>query len=181
MNRRHFLTAAATAAAPVAMGAQAGKEEEGPALDWQQVQSHLHYTAFCERAPNGEYPDIRLEIGLKRSDPEAPSSTRLELFKFTWEGRSIPIPERFWKDLTGLAVETYPGVDFKNLSAKQAWRLQQQLNALKKPRLHLSAESGTVLVEWMRSEECDSCSTIRWIISKNGTVLRHRHEPHHEC
>ena len=44
----------------------------------------------------------------------------------------------------------------------------------------LSAEGGTVLIEWERPEECDSHSTIRWIVSKSGTVLRHRHCPPHE-
>ena len=47
--------------------------------------------------------------------------------------------------------------------------------------LSLSAEVGTVLIEWERPEECDSHSTIRWIISKSGVVLRHRHCPPHEC
>jgi hypothetical protein len=44
----------------------------------------------------------------------------------------------------------------------------------------LSAEGGTVLIEWGRDEECDSSSTIRWIVSKSGTMLRHRNCPPHE-
>jgi hypothetical protein len=37
----------------------------------------------------------------------------------------------------------------------------------------LSAEGGTALIEWERPEECNSHSTIRWIVSKSGVILRH--------
>lgn len=41
------------------------------------------------------------------------------------------------------------------------------------------ADGGTVLIQWDRPEECDGRSTIRWIVSKSGTVLRHRYEAPH--
>ena len=47
------------------------------------------------------------------------------------------------------------------------------------PRSSLSLRSR--IIEWERPEECDSHSTIRWIVIKSGVVLRHRHCPPHEC
>jgi hypothetical protein len=38
----------------------------------------------------------------------------------------------------------------------------------------------TATIEWERAGECDSSSTIRWIISKSGTVIRHHHWPPHD-
>lgn len=41
-------------------------------------------------------------------------------------------------------------------------------------RVFLSEDGGTILIEWIRSLEGDLSWTVRWIVSKAGTVLRHR-------
>jgi hypothetical protein len=104
----------------------------------------------------------------------------LTRFDLTWDSKAIEIPERFWSDLVGLDIET-SNLDFTHLGPQLQWRAQEFLEGLRQPRVTLSAEGGTALIEWVRPEECDSRSTLRWIVSKSGTVLRHRHEPPHEC
>jgi hypothetical protein len=112
--------------------------------------------------------------------PFHPGSTLLTRFDLTWDGKAMNIPERFWNDLPGLRIQTSPLVP-ENLDPKIQWEAYEFLENLDQPRISLSAEGGTALIEWARPEECDSSSTIRWIISKSGTVLRHRHCPPHEC
>ena len=104
----------------------------------------------------------------------------LTRFDLTWDGKAMKIPERFWNDLPGFRIETST-LDPEELKPDLQWKALQFLERLRQPRLSLSAEGGTVLIEWDRPEECDSRSTIRWIVSKSGTVLRHRHCPPHEC
>lgn len=180
MKRRHFLVAAGAAATALPSKA-AGEDDNAPLIDHEKVLELTHYTAKCEQATNGKYPDIRLEVRLERKDPEASWSSQLKTFKLNWEGTEIQIAERFWNDLPGLRVRDYPKAEIKKVPEAKRWKLDTELAALHKPRLYLSAESGTVLIEWTRDEECDSSSTIRWIISKSGMVMRHRLEPFHEC
>jgi len=106
-----------------------------------------------------------------------PGCSLLTRFDLTWNGKAMKIPERFWNDLPGFRIETST-LDPDKLKPELQWRGTQFLDGLERPRVSLSAEGGTVLIEWVRPEECDSQSTTRWIISKSGTVLRHRHHPH---
>lgn len=109
-----------------------------------------------------------------------PGKTIIKKFDFEWEGKKIEIPQRFWNDLAGLVIQKSPlkvdelpdghrhlGVDF--------------LAELLRPRLSISLDQGTVLIEWDCPAECDSRTTIRWIIGKSGAVMRHRYSPPHEC
>lgn len=77
---------------------------------------------------------------------------------------AMNLPKRFWNDLSLFPIQNHQST-ILNLQSLPS----------------LSAEGGTVLIEWVRPEECDSRSTIRWIVSKSGAVLRHRHCPPHEC
>lgn len=178
MNRRHFLTTAGAAAALVPASAPAAEE---PLMDWEKVVELTRYTAVCEQATDGKFPNIRLEVHLDRKEPDSSWTSFIRLFKLTWDGQEIPIPERFWNDLNHIRIEDYPEAEIRKVPEKQRWKLDEELESLKKPRLILSAESGTVLIEWTRGEECDGHSTIRWIVTKAGIVLRHRHEPFHVC
>lgn len=109
-----------------------------------------------------------------------PGQSLLTRFDLTWDGKPIQIPDRFWSDLAGLRIETST-LDPAKLKPEFQWRAQEFLENLEQPHLSLSADGGTVLIEWERPEECDGRSTIRWIISCSGNVLRHRHQPQHEC
>ena len=100
-------------------------------------------------------------------------------FDFKWDGKSIPIEERFWKDIAGL--EVYTILKKPALLPEEGSNYETFLSKLRQPRVILSADHGTALIEWVRGEECDGHSTIRWIISKSGAVLRHRHTPPHDC
>jgi hypothetical protein len=109
-----------------------------------------------------------------------PGSTLLTRFDLTWDGKAVPIPERFWSDLGGMRIQTST-LDPGKLKGEAHWKAVELLESLKCPRLTLSADGGTVLIEWVRPEDCDSRSTIRWIVSKSGNVLRHRDCPPHHC
>lgn len=150
-------------------------------MDWEKVLQLTDYTAVCEQATDGTLPNIKLQVQLGQKDPESPWSTFIRVFKLTWNGQEIAIPQRFWNDLDHVRLEDYPKAEISKVPAEKREIFNEQLGQLQRPRLILSAESGTVLIEWRRGEECDSHSIIRWIVSKSGVVLRHRHEPFHLC
>ena len=108
-----------------------------------------------------------------------PGESLIKKFDLEWDGERIGIERRFWRDLAGFVIQTVPHKPA--LRPENGWNYQEFLNRLRQPRVMLSAEGGTALIEWVRPEECDSSSTVRWIISRSGTVLRHRHEPPHGC
>lgn len=139
------------------------------------------FTARCAQSTEGEYPDISLRVTLSKGDPDYHWNDRISRFDLRWEGRAIAIEDRFWNDLQGLLIETFPDHVIAKVPDDQKWDLAAALEKLFQPRLVLSEDKGTVLIEWTIPQECDSRSTIRWIISKKGTVLRHRDTPFHEC
>ena len=104
----------------------------------------------------------------------------IKKFELEWEGKKIEIPERFWTDLVGFRIQESP-LKLDELPAQKRYEGEEFLASLHKPRVFISADGGTILIEWDRSEECDGRSTIRWIISKSGAVMRHRHTPPHDC
>ncbi|WAC21528.1 hypothetical protein OVA24_09045 [Luteolibacter sp. SL250] len=102
-----------------------------------------------------------------------PGSTYLTKFHLVWDGKEVPIPEKFWNDLARLTVVDCK-VDIKEVPDKFMRKFFDFVADLYQPRVIRSMEGGTALIEWNRSEECDSSSTIRWMVSRSGTVLRHR-------
>lgn len=109
-----------------------------------------------------------------------PGCTMIKKFELEWEGKKIEIPKRFWADLAGFRIQESP-LSTAALPVEKRFEGEKFLASLDKPRVYISADGGTLLIEWDRPEECDGRSTIRWIISKSGTILRHRHTPPHEC
>ena len=198
MKRRSFLSLSALSAVPIVATAA----DDAPEADWYEtVNTHeLKHRAVTEDGkitlqvelfypPEDEITEAKDEKGehrcyqYKGKDMPArfwPSQSLLIRFDLTWDGKAMNIPDRFWSDLAGLRIDSST-LDVEKLKPELKWKASEFLEGLKKPRLSLSADGGTILIEWARSEECDSRSTIRWIISKSGTVLRHRHEPPHEC
>lgn len=128
---------------------------------------------------NGEFSHYVYK-GQKLDEGYWQGRTVLEQFEFRWGGEKIAIPERFWKHLPGFDIRVS---ELKREDVKEdlAPELEEFHGQLRQPRVILSADGGTALVEWTRGEECDGRSTIRWIISRSGTVMRHRHTPPHEC
>jgi hypothetical protein len=103
-----------------------------------------------------------------------PGISVVTTFDLAWDGRPILIPERFWTDLSGFRLQTL-SVDLATLDSEQRTRAASYQAKLDHPRLVLSADQGTALIEWDRPEKGVNHSTFRWIVSKSGTVLRHRH------
>jgi hypothetical protein len=206
MKRRSFLTMSAfSAAIPVVAHAADEPAQLEEADWWETINSDaLDYTAKVNH--EDQDIDIKLHVQLIRPDEKEfievrdkddefvayhykdkltpdyfyPGRTLLTRFDLTWQGKAIPIPERFWNDIGGLWIQTST-VDPSKLEGEAHWKAIEFLESLKCPRLTLSADGGTVLVEWARPEDCDSRSTYRWIISKSGNVLRHRDCPPHHC
>lgn len=107
-----------------------------------------------------------------------PGQTLIRKFELEWDGQKIEIPARFWADLAGFQIQQ-SSLKLGDVPNEQRYAATRFLQHLDKPRIRVSADEGTVLIEWGRPEECDSHSTIRWIVSKSGTVLRHRTTPPH--
>jgi hypothetical protein len=104
----------------------------------------------------------------------SPGITVISVFDLRWDDRPIPVPSRFWDDLAGFRLQTL-SVDLETLELEQRSQAEACLAALDHPRIVLSADEGTALIEWDRPEKGGVRSTFRWVISKSGTVLRHRH------
>jgi len=190
MDRRKFIGLTAFAV-PVAASAA---EEEPPYNHWaDHLKDTMKFKAFSpERSltlevelmvpPENEITDA------KNADGEmigyqwkgkimagnfAPGSTLLTKFRFEWDGKPVAIPNRLWNDLAALKI-TECTLDPKTIEPKFAYHFHEFLEGLQQPRLLLSADNGTALIEWRRSEDCDSRSIIRWMVGRTGTVLRHR-------
>jgi hypothetical protein len=103
----------------------------------------------------------------------SPGITVISVFDLRWDDRPIAVPPRFWNDLAGFRLQTL-SVDLETLELDQRSQAEACLAALDHPRIVLSADEGTALIEWDRREKGGLHSTFRWVISKSGTVLRHR-------
>jgi hypothetical protein len=198
MKRRSFLSLSALSAVPLTARAA----DDPPEPDWYATVNRegLKHRAVSDdgkitlqvelilpaehevteaKDEKGEFRAYQYK-GKDQPYPFHPGSRLLTCFDLTWDGQAMNLPERFWNDLPGLDLETST-LDPKKLAPDLQWKAMEFLEGLRQPRVSLSAEGGSVLIEWVRPEECDSRSTIRWIVSKSGTVLRHRHCPPHEC
>ena len=178
----------------------AGAEEQHLADWWPTVSEKLVCSAKAEEGNavlrvELQKPDEKQIKELKDADgsvtgyslngkklPERfwPGCTLIKKFDLQWDGKKIDIPERFWADLAGLRIQE-SSLNLEKLSPDSRFEGEKFLAQLDRPRVYISADGGTLLIEWGRPEECDGHSTIRWIISKSGTILRHRHTPPHEC
>lgn len=198
MKRRSFLSLSALSAVSIPV-VTAGEE---PEADWYQTVNSeaLTHKAISEegklllhveliKPADEELTEVKDEEGnfkcFRYKGKDLPQrfwtgGTLLTRFDLIWDGDPIKVPERFWADLAGFRIEN-SSLDPEKLKPELQWKAKQFLEGLKQPRVILSADGGTALIEWVRPEECDSHSTIRWIISKSGNVLRHRHEPLHAC
>jgi hypothetical protein len=198
MKRRSFLSLSALSAVPVIAGA----EDDASEPNWYETVNHDVMELHCSDADGRVVFEVELfkpeESDIKevtdskgehlhylyKGKPQPygfrPGVNLIRRFDLTWDGKAMPIPERFWNDLPDLRIEIST-LKPETLKSELRWKAEQFLERLRQPRVSLSAEGGTVLIEWERPEECDSHSTLRWIVSKSGVVLRHRHCPPHEC
>jgi hypothetical protein len=206
MNRRSFfkLSAAAAVAAVTPLTAEefsAQSSSETPEPNWwdtieetftHEAQSdegslRLRVTLITpdnitERTTNVDQDDViryEFEGALLPSD-FTPDQNLLRAFRFTWDDRVIQIPKSLWWNLSGLRLQTST-LDPMTVPFENRFAAEQFLAGLMQPRLTLSADSTTAMIEWQRSEDCDSRSTIRWLISRSGTVLRHRYSEGCAC
>lgn len=177
------------------------KAQESAAPDWwQSVEKVSHFTARSDDgkatltvdlttpeeesltpqiAPNGDTIGYTLK-GEKLPDRFWPGCTLISRFQLMWDGKRVDIPKRYWKDLAGFRIQTSP-LKPDSLPPALQGEAEQFLASLDQPRVILSADGGTILIEWRRPEDCDNHSTIRWIINRSGTILRHIYTPPDEC
>jgi hypothetical protein len=187
MKRRSFLSLSALSAVPVVAGAA----DEGPdAAWWETIDSDaLTFQAVSEegnlvlrvelvRPPEDEVTQVmdekgdHLHFAYKGKEMPMrfwPGESLLTRFDLTWDGKAIHIPERFWNDSVSRLHS--PNIPLGDLFLFPLMTDHCSLGTSSS----LSADGGTVLIEWERPEEGDGRSIIRWIVSKSGTVLRHRH------
>ncbi len=109
-----------------------------------------------------------------------PGRKALLQFELIWDGKRVPIADRFWRDLYGFWLQATP-LDPAKIPNAMKHDFEQFQARLDQPRVILSADGGTALIEWRRPEECDSRATYRWLVTKDGRVLRHCDRPPCEC
>lgn len=102
----------------------------------------------------------------------------IKSFRFFWDKKEIPIPKRFWNDFGGCAIEKFPD-ELKKVDEDLQFELETFLERLDSPKVILSADGGTALIQWNIQDTsgcCGSRSDMRWMISKKGYIMRHRHD-----
>jgi len=104
-----------------------------------------------------------------------PGGTFVSKFTLTWEGRKIAIPEHDWSDLDRMRInvikkEREPENEDEERELVAAHRSHDG------PLVELSGDGKSVMITWIRREDGDTSSTFRWMIGKDGKVLRHHEE-----
>ena len=211
MKRRSFLTIASSAPLGLCASASAYETEEPVATleralaQWQEHESAEHCGNFESREGR-----LRLEVALiddsdktteeivQTADGEEtrytfegerlprwllPSDGIIKRFRFFWDSKEIPIPKRFWNDFGGCRIHRC-SIDRQSIPRDLEEDFDLYHKNLSAPEVILSADGGTALIEWKiidTSACCGHRATMRWMISKNGHIMRHRHTTPNPC
>jgi len=149
------------------------------ALKLKVKLAEIEATEKTAKSPEGEVVHY-FHNGVQLPPDFWPGRKALVQFELVWDGKRVPIADRFWRDLYGFQIETSP-VELDEVPNALKYEFETFSSRLDQPRVILSADGGTALIEWERPEECDSHATYRWLITKDGRVLRHCDRPPHEC
>ena len=139
----------------------------------------IEVTERTAKSPVGEEVHF-FHNGVQLPSDFWPGRAALVQFELIWNGRRVPIADRFWRDLYGFRIQT-TSLKASEIADAAKYEFEIFSSQLDQPRVILSADGGTALIEWQRPEECDSHTTYRWLITKDGRVLRHCDRPPHEC
>lgn len=211
MNRRSFLGLASAAPAALtctALGHEPNeweKKEAAAREQWSELLEVAYSGVF--QSPEG---NLRLEVALidehDRVSEETittpdgeetvyrfegellprwlrPSDGIIKRFRFFWDDKEIPVAKRFWNDFGGCRIVTSK-VDRKTIPNDMVRAFESHLEDLAGPKVSLSADGGTALIEWRIIDTeacCGHTATVRWMISKSGNIMRHRHTTPNEC
>lgn len=129
--------------------------------DKGEVTEYKYKTPFTELSLPGHY-----ESG----------STLLTKFELDWEGRKIAIPAPLWAasplnfQIQSAPLESLDAKDIPDGKAVHAARFIR--HGLLKPRIFLSADGDSVMIEWKQNSECSAPLICRWIVAKDGSAKR---------
>lgn len=211
MKRRNFLTITSAASMGFGTTASANEADERATIgdkalaQWQEHEEAVHSGTFkssegllrLEVALIDENDDVKEET-IQTPDGEEirytfrgehlprwlhPHNGIIKCFHFFWDGREIPVAKRFWNDFGGCHI-THCAVDQKTIAPDLSEDFKNYLNDLDAPKVILSADGGTALIEWRIIDTgacCGHRATMRWLISKSGHVMRHRHTTPSAC
>jgi hypothetical protein len=206
MKRRTFLSLA-SATPVVASGLRAEPENNAESARTAWAETVVRRTSGTFVSPEG---DLRLEVALITPEDEVtektvkgddgpethyvfrgeklprwlqPTDGILKEFRLTWKDREIPVAKRFWNDFGGCLIKSTP-LKKERIPEELHGEFDKFLEELDGPKVILSADGGTALIEW-RILDTDACcghrATVRWIISQSGAVMRHRHTTPSMC
>jgi hypothetical protein len=207
MKRRTFLSLAS--ATPVAASAAMAEAEDAAGATVRAAWDETVVRGWSGSFVSAE-GDLRLEVALINEKDEVteeiaegehgpvsvyffrgeklprwlqPTDGILKEFRLTWKGREIPVAKRFWNDFGGCLIQSTP-LKKEHIPEELHGSFDKFLEQLDGPKVILSADGGTALIEW-RILDTDACcghrATVRWIISQSGSVMRHRHTTPSMC
>jgi hypothetical protein len=211
MKRRSFLTLSSAAPLGLCTFASAQQSEEWDKkrdearAQWQEHEEAVYSGSFksCEgllrlevalidendkvteetiQTPDGEETRYTFQ-GERLPRRLRPNDGIIKRFRFFWDGREIPLEKRFWNDFGGCRIERCT-VDPQTIAPNLNKDFEDYQNELNAPKVILSADGGTALIEWVIIDTdacCDHRATMRWMISKSGHVMRHRHTTPNPC
>ncbi|WP_050029710.1 hypothetical protein [Verrucomicrobium sp. BvORR034] len=132
----------------------------------------------------GDSEFVRYSFGDRRlPDTLHPTDGVLKTFRFYWDGQEIKVPDRFWNDVGGFRLEKCTFVEAK-LAPAETLQVEEWNAGLLHPQVVLSADGGTAMVEWSIIDTdacCGHQATLRWLISRSGHIMRHRHTTPNPC
>ncbi|HSJ01695.1 MAG: hypothetical protein ACAI34_19505 [Verrucomicrobium sp.] len=112
-----------------------------------------------------------------------PEDGMLKTFRFFWKGKEIKVPERLWNDVGGFRLERSSFATAK-LAPVEKIQVEEWDADLLLPKVVLSADGGTAMVEWPIIDTgacCGHRATLRWLFSQSGHLMRHRHTTPNLC
>lgn len=209
MKRRSFIAFASVAPIGLAYSAEdQGGREERLALareGWSEHTSAVKSGVFVSSEGNlrlevsliddddavseetikvdGEEEQVFTFEGMKLPRWHRPQDGIIKRFQFFWDEKEIPVEKRFWNDFGGCRMEKTK-LTIDKIPRDEQYEFSDFLEELEGPKVILSANGGTALIEWSIID-MDACcghrATMRWIISKSGAVMRHRHTTPNPC
>lgn len=211
MKRRSFLTLASAAPIGLCASASAHLPEEwetnrdNAQAQWREQEEAVYSGTFesCEgllrlevalidgndkvaeetiQTPDGQETRYTFE-GERLPRWLRPSDGIIKRFRFFWDGKEIAVAKRFWSDFGGCRIKRCT-IARETIAHDLGAVFENYQNDLEAPRVILSADGGTALIEWVIIDTdacCGHRATMRWMISKGGHVMRHRHTTPNPC
>lgn len=106
-----------------------------------------------------------------------PYKSYIKSLKIEYKNKVVSFPAKYWSDLAGMRL--YTCVTELDLSKKEnKYRFDAHVAENSSvPNIQVCDTGHCFLLKWTRREDGDTSTTFTWLISMDGTVIRHEKGP----